>query len=980
MSLSGASSLLYEYYENAGGNEVKFNNLTLILANTLATNTTQNICIGNTGLGIGGDVYGILPAGITLSGTGYQWTYSTAPAGARISIAGATGATYAPTTAVSPFNSVGTFYIYRNAVLRSTNNVLPNPYLDTLESNAATIIIAPAPSASISYAGNPFCSTAGISTVTRTGTSGGIYSSAAGLTINASTGAITPVTSTAGTYTVTYTIAAAGGCGEYQVTTVVNILAAGTWTGAVDTNWNNGSNWLCNTVPASITNVTIPTGLTNYPVLNTVGGSVKNITIQSSASLTVTGYALRIAGIISNSGIFNAAAGTIEMNGTNTQTIPSGTFAGKTVSGFIINNTAGVTLADTLKITGDLTVTNGTLNTAGYLVLKSSDTSNARVAQITSVAATPINGNVTVERYIPGKRKYRLITSAVTTSTNTILTAGQEGLSIWGNWQNGGINTTPNLGTLITGGALTDGFDQGTTNASFYTYDDVNRKYIGYTTANGKNTKYTPLKAGIAYFMFVYGDRLNSVFATIPHNTVMDAAGILLTGDQTYTTSSAIPLTGVTGRYTLLGNPFASPIDWAVITKNNLADTYWGWDPNLASTGGYITVTTLGGVTISSPYSGVTGLNQYIQSGQGFFVKTIGPSPVLTIHEQDKVADFNDHAFRVNKNLPLLAINLEYVNNGSKVLADGVVAVFDPLFTNTNGTEDAAKMVNSAENISLMEDTAALSIDARQMPQNNDTIFLNVLRLTKPQYTFQIFAEHLDTGILHAYLQDRYLNTLQMLSLTDTNNITINVNRAIPASFDAGRFRIVFNKGIVLPLNFISNQASWQGSDVMVKWEIAEEDGVYKYEIERSADGFLFNTVGEVPAKGNSRYKIYDWLDLQPLTSISYYRIRALHSDGSYLFSPVAVVNYTTLFSKFTVYPNPVIGHQVIIRSTAAKKGQYSIQLFNQQGQLIVNRIVVHAGGPFNQTVHMKTNLPDGNYYLQITGDNWKQNLKFLLE
>src|SRR6185369_7163499 len=64
-------------------------------------------------------------------------------------------------------------------------------------------------------------------TVSLTGTgtfTGGTYSaSPAGLTINATTGAITPSTSTPGTYTVTYTVAASGGCPGVTSTTSVTI-------------------------------------------------------------------------------------------------------------------------------------------------------------------------------------------------------------------------------------------------------------------------------------------------------------------------------------------------------------------------------------------------------------------------------------------------------------------------------------------------------------------------------------------------------------------------------------------------------------------------------------------------------------------------------------------------------------------------------------------------------------------------------------
>ncbi|OFY52022.1 MAG: hypothetical protein A2W85_11345 [Bacteroidetes bacterium GWF2_41_31] len=91
----------------------------------------------------------------------------------------------------------------------------------------ASWAVAPMPAATISYEGSPFCfSLATPQAVTLTGTTGGTYSSTAGLTIDASTGAITPNTSTVGDYIVTYTIAAAGGCAEVTATTSVTITTA----------------------------------------------------------------------------------------------------------------------------------------------------------------------------------------------------------------------------------------------------------------------------------------------------------------------------------------------------------------------------------------------------------------------------------------------------------------------------------------------------------------------------------------------------------------------------------------------------------------------------------------------------------------------------------------------------------------------------------------------------------------------------------
>jgi subtilisin-like proprotein convertase family protein len=82
-----------------------------------------------------------------------------------------------------------------------------------------------APSAAIIYPGAPYCKNISVGQIPAIyGSSGGTFSaSPAGLTINASTGTITPSSSAAGTYTVTYTIAASGACPTYTTTVSLTI-------------------------------------------------------------------------------------------------------------------------------------------------------------------------------------------------------------------------------------------------------------------------------------------------------------------------------------------------------------------------------------------------------------------------------------------------------------------------------------------------------------------------------------------------------------------------------------------------------------------------------------------------------------------------------------------------------------------------------------------------------------------------------------
>ncbi len=64
---------------------------------------------------------------------------------------------------------------------------------------------------------------------------------------------------------------------------VINIV----WTGSVDQNWNNASNWQNNIIPSSDDDVIIPSGCPNYPNINSAI-QVKSITLQDKAQLTIS--------------------------------------------------------------------------------------------------------------------------------------------------------------------------------------------------------------------------------------------------------------------------------------------------------------------------------------------------------------------------------------------------------------------------------------------------------------------------------------------------------------------------------------------------------------------------------------------------------------------------------------------------------------------------------------------------------------------
>ena len=144
-------------------------------------------------------------------------------------------------------------------------------------STTASITVTEAPSASISYAGSPYCNS-GSASVTLTGSTGGTYSSAAGLSINSSTGAVDLAASTPGTYTVTYAIAAAGGCAAFSTTTSITVAPDST---------NTITAASCDDYTWSVNGQTYTSSGTYSAVVGCVT-EVLNLTITESTSNTTT--------------------------------------------------------------------------------------------------------------------------------------------------------------------------------------------------------------------------------------------------------------------------------------------------------------------------------------------------------------------------------------------------------------------------------------------------------------------------------------------------------------------------------------------------------------------------------------------------------------------------------------------------------------------------------------------------------------------
>lgn len=458
-----------------------------------------------------------------------------------------------------------------------------------------------------------------------------------------------------------------------------------------------------------------------------------------------------------------------------TITIPNDLFSNSpTVKNLIINRTNGITLGNQIiNVTDVLTLTSGTLNTNNNLRLVSAASKTARVPLVTGA----ITGNVIAERFIPGgsnKRKWRLLSAPVNSGGKTTLAEFIDDIFV----------TAP---AEAAGGFDVNPFGR-KASIRFYTESVIGPADSGWVNpTNISNT----LTSGKAAEVFVRGSRnLANPYLnwTVPDDVTIDYVGELTTGSI----SPAITYTN-TGNaadgYNLIGNPYASPINFDTTgwTKTNIENKYWAYNPNTSLYGSYN----------ASTGESINGMTKYISSGQGFFIKASSASPSITFTENVKCINSGNNYFRPSNSagkFPALKITLS--NDSSDT--DETLIILDPQSTYEGKDEsDMQKFYNDALNIfSYGSDNSVLSMNAIPSTTQKDTIRIPVwsyngssIATTHHVLGFSRF-ESIDTDI-HVYLIDKFLNTITDIRKNNEYHFMITADAN---SYGKNRFSIVFDK------------------------------------------------------------------------------------------------------------------------------------------------------------------------------------------
>jgi hypothetical protein len=724
-----------------------------------------------------------------------------------------------------------------------------------------------------------------------------------------------------------------------------------------------------------------------YVVANS-GYVVVTGNVANSGTLNLQTGSFPMSGNYTNSGTYTQGSADMFFNGSNQVLIDNGSgtlftnvfFSGNGGSGNPAVMSSGNFSVSSL---GVLQMVNATsLNANGHLTLNSDATGSATVAAIPS-GSTIIN-SVNVQRYITGGtgyRGYRLISSPVysaTVSSNNVFEINYLASSVFlTGTSGGGFDKTGNP-TLYLYREDQVPSNSSFTSGNFEGISAINNSPAYNYSVSGAGTSgifNLPVGNGIMFFF-----RGNKASASLTTETTPGYTPVTVTTTTTatlnqgqvivhdwYTPSSAY--LGYTGSgtgtnhaargFNLVGNPYASSIDWETyntttttsgIYANNVSNTIYELNP---VTNNY-DVYQVGGIATNHA-------TRIITSGQGFFVLAgNNSSPQLIFNESAKATSQNTglNLFMATKRdmadltkpgvSPHLRLQMAMDSINTDDIYIGFSSNASAQFVNN---EDAPykKGAGKVRLASFSNDSVMLAIN--KMPfagakQTTIPLFATAtaygtykLNLTEMEAIPQLYQVWLMDRFNKDSLDIRHNSTYAFDITTDTN------------SYGSNRFQLVIRQDPALMVHLLSFGASKVSNGAQEVWVTENEQNYTSFAVERSTDGgatFALLSNSTSTASGT-----YSYLDQNPARGSNLYRLQLTDLNGTVTYSNTVPLmfgnaNNSLVKTGIIIYPNPTKStlnlnvapgfnntDSITLQNPGSSSVAYTIQIVNILGTVV---------------------------------------------
>jgi hypothetical protein len=191
------------------------------------------------------------------------------------------------------------------------------------------------------------------------------------------------------------------------------------------------------------------------------------------------------------------------------------------------------------------------------------------------------------------------------------------------------------------------------------------------------------------------------------------------------------------------------------------------------------------------------------------------------------------------------------------------------------------------------------------------------------------------------------------------------VTRNGVSSFSPFTLGSTSNTSNPLPIKFGIINGYTKGTGVQLEWKVYSEENVSYYEIERSANGSQFYSIGRVSSLNQNKATDYSFFDANPLAGAGFYRIKSIDYDGKFIYSTIIRISLNNnAKNDISIYPNPVKGEYISIQLADLQSGVYVVKIISINGQQVFSQQFSHSGGAVTRVMSLPSSVKPGMYAL----------------
>lgn len=185
--------------------------------------------------------------------------------------------------------------------------------------------------------------------------------------------------------------------------------------------------------------------------------------------------------------------------------------------------------------------------------------------------------------------------------------------------------------------------------------------------------------------------------------------------------------------------------------------------------------------------------------------------------------------------------------------------------------------------------------------------------------------------------------------------------------------------GGILPVVLTNFKVSNSNNAVTINWTTSSETNNQRFDIERSADGVSFNTIGSIAAStATTGVKNYEFLDRSPLSGTAYYRLKQVDKSGAFSYSSIKQVHFNGRIKLVSMYPNPA--NAIVNLEFEAGTSTVEKLIITDASGRVVLALPINIVQGSNKTAIPISALSAGQYFVQFKIDGLSQQLKLVVQ